>query len=276
MKNCCVLIPYFNAGESLLTSIESIDYSYCTPEVIVVDDGSKIIKAVDILNKYKGPLTIILVELKDNKGIEHALNKGLELHGSAYKFIARLDCGDICKNKRLEKQIKFLEQNPSCYLVGAWVDFVSMEGKQLYTVQHPAQYNLIKKLMYINTTFTHPTVVFRREILDSVGLYPTDAPAAEDYAYFFKIIKKHPASNIQESLIDCIVDPNGISTKKRKTQIRSRISVIIKNFTFNRYAFYGLARSAILLHTPRSFTVFLNVLLRQNRQSIYPLKNKTK
>ncbi|KAB0494587.1 glycosyltransferase [Pseudomonas vancouverensis] len=265
MKTCCVLIPYFNAGDSLLTSIASIDYNYCTPEVIVVDDGSKTIKAADILKKYNGPLKLILVELQDNKGIEHALNKGLELHGHAYKFIARLDCGDICKNNRLEKQIKFLEENPSYYLVGTWVDFINMEGNHLYTVQHPAEYRLIKKLMYINTTFTHPTVVFRSETLKSVGFYPTDAPAAEDYAYFFNIIKKHPASNIQESLIDCIIDPNGISTKKRKTQIRSRISVIVKNFNFNGYAIYGLIRSAMLLHTPRKFTVFLNMLLRPNQ-----------
>jgi len=265
MKKCCVLIPYYNAGDSLLDSLESIDHDYCDLEVVVVDDGSQIIKAADVIKSYQGPLPIKLVDLEKNQGIEHALNLGLELYGRDYEFIARLDCGDICKNNRFEKQIKFLEQNHSCYLVGAWVDFIDMHGEKLYTVQHPSNFETIKKRMFINATFTHPTVVFRSTVLDTVGFYPVDAPAAEDYAYFFKIIQKHHASNIQESLVNCIVDPNGISTKKRKTQIRSRMSVILKHFMFNRYAIYGLIRSAILLHTPRSFTVFLNMLLRPNR-----------
>lgn len=265
MKKCCVLIPYYNAGHSLIQAIESIDFDYIIPEIIVVDDGSEEVKAADILREYKGTLPIILLELKLNKGIEHALNHGLTLLGRDYEFIARLDCGDICKNNRFQKQLQFLEQNAHCYLVGSWVDFTDMDGQKLYTVAHTSDFELLKKKMFLNATFTHPTVIFRSQILDTIGLYPTDAPAAEDYAYFFKIIQKHYATNIQESLVSCTIDPNGISTKKRKTQIRSRMSVIINNFSFNRYAVYGLFRSALLLHTPRSFTIFLKTFLRSSR-----------
>lgn len=265
MKKCCVLIPYYNAGETLLSAIESIDYDYTLPDVIVVDDGSLTIKASDILKKYSGPLSIKLLEMSKNQGIEHALNHGLSVLGRDYEFIARLDCGDLCKNNRFNKQLQFMDNNPTCYLIGSWVDFIDLEGRKLYTVMHPSNFESIKKLMFINTTFTHPTVIFRSEILDTIGLYPTDAPAAEDYAYFFKIIQKYPASNIQESLVDCIIDPNGISTLKRKRQIKSRMEVIIKNFAMNKYAIYGLIRSAILLHTPRSFTIFLKTFFKSGR-----------
>lgn len=265
MKKCCVLIPYFNAGRSLIQTIESIDYEYNVPDIIVVDDGSQHIRAADILHEYKGELPIKLLELKLNQGIEHALNHGLTLLGRDYEFIARLDCGDTCKNNRFQKQLHFLDNNPNCYLVGSWVDFTDMDGHKLYTVAHTSDFEILKKKMFLNATFTHPTVIFRSEILDTIGLYPTDAPAAEDYAYFFKIIQKHYATNIQESLVSCTIDPNGISTKKRKMQIRSRMSVIIKNFSVNRYAIYGLFRSALLLHTPRNFTVFLKTFLRSKR-----------
>lgn len=263
MKKCCVLIPYYNAGESLLESIESIDYEYIKPDVIVVDDGSLVTKASTVLLKYEGPLTIKLLELEKNKGIEHALNHGLSTYAKDYEFIARLDCGDICQNNRFEKQVKYLEDNKSCYLIGSWVDFTDMDRNHLYTVKHPSNYDSIKNLMFLNATFTHPTVIFRNDVVESVGLYPTNYPAAEDYAYFFSIIKKHPASNIEESLVACTIDPNGISTKKRKTQIKSRLSVIIKNFTFNQYSVYGLFRSAVLLYTPRSFTVYLKQILKK-------------
>ncbi|MFJ3428867.1 glycosyltransferase [Pseudomonas fragi] len=265
MKKCCVLIPYYNAGHSLIQAIDSIDHDYITPDIIVVDDGSEQIKAADILREYKGVLPIKLLELKFNQGIEHALNHGLTVLGRDYEFIARLDCGDICKNNRFQKQLKFLEQNPHCFLVGSWVDFTDMDGQKLYTVAHASDFELLKKKMFLNATFTHPTVIFKSQVLDTIGLYPTDAPAAEDYAYFFKIIQKHYATNIQESLVSCTIDPNGISTKKRKTQIKSRMSVIIKHFTLNRYSIYGLFRSALLLYTPRSFTIFLKTFLRPSR-----------
>jgi len=263
MNKCCVLIPYYNAGNSLLEAIYSVDYDYIAPDIVIVDDGSLQITASSVIKQYQGPLSIKLLELNKNQGIEHALNHGLSIIGRDYEFIARLDCGDICKNHRFKKQISFLEENAECHLVGSWVDFVDMEGKKLYTLEHPHDYSTIKKLMFLNATFTHPSVIFRSKVLDTIGLYPTNAPAAEDYAYFFKIIKKHHASNIQESLIDCIIDPNGISTIKRKTQIRSRIAVIKTHFTFNKFAIYGLVRSSILLHTPRSFTVFIKTLLQR-------------
>ena len=255
---CCVLIPYFNAGESLLQSISSIDYSFYAPDIIVVDDGSEQKKASDVLISYKGPLSIKLLELKENQGIEHALNKGLELYGRSYEFIARLDCGDLCKNDRIQKQIQYLEKNPYCYLLGSWVDFIDTGGKFLFTLKHPSDFNIIRKKMFLNSTFTHPSVMFRSCLLDTVGSYPTDTPAAEDYAFFFNIIKHHKASNIQESLLDYIIDPNSISTTKRKKQIKSRIKIIIRNFELTPHTVYGLIRASILLYTPRDLTVFLN------------------
>lgn len=265
MKKCCILIPYFNAGQSLIDAIESIDYDYITPDVIIVDDGSEQIKASSILSKYKGTLPIKLLELSKNQGIEHALNHGLSSLGREYEFIARLDCGDLCTNNRIGKQIQYLEKNPLCYLLGSWVDFTNMKGEKLYTLHHPSDFSTIKKRMFLNATFTHPTVIFRSTILDSVGLYPTNTPAAEDYAYFFNIINKHSASNIQESLVSCTIDPNGISTKKRKIQIKSRIKIILNNFSMNKYAIYGLIRSVILLNTPRSFTIFLKRIIPSSK-----------
>ncbi|MCP9338561.1 glycosyltransferase [Stutzerimonas xanthomarina] len=264
MKQCCVLIPYFNDDDSLLTSIHSIDRISNGPDVIVVDDGSTNSKAIDIIPRYNGSLNIHLIELEKNQGIEHALNKGLEFCSKHYKYVARLDCGDTCKNSRIQKQINFLEQHPSYCLVGSWADFTDMTGNNMYTLRQPETHNQIKKAMFINAAFTHPSVMFRSSIIGSVGLYPTSYPAAEDYAYFFKIIKKHKTYNIQESLVNCTINPNGISSKKRKIQIKSRIRIILNNFDCSPIAFYGLFRSIFLLYTPRGFTVALKKILQKN------------
>lgn len=258
MKKCCVLIPYYNAGDSLLNSINSIDFSADEPEVLVVDDGSPTISASEILNRYEGPLRIHLVTLERNRGIEFALNAGLEWCSDKYEYIARLDCGDLCKGERISKQIFFLDENPQVMMVGAWVDYVNMKGERLFTHKPPVSYESIRKQMFINSTFVHPAVMLRSSFMNAVGKYPTEYPAAEDYALFFEIAERFPVRNIPEVLLDYEVDPSSISSTKRKRQIRSRIAVILKHFDFSLYAFYGLARSILLLYTSRRFIIFIN------------------
>lgn len=263
MKRCCVLIPYYNDGLSLIRSLESIERDGNHADVVVIDDGSNIFPADEVLQNYSAALDVTALRLDCNKGIEHALNKGLEYAIGRYEYIARLDCGDACKKSRLSKQIKFLDDNGSCQLVGSWVDFVNMGGEFLYTLKQPGFADSIRKQMFVNCAFTHPAVMFRSSLIREVGFYPLDRPAAEDYALFFKVVRMYETANIQESLVECEINPKGISSQKRRIQIRSRIRIIVDNFDFSFHAFYGLARSLALLYTPRNFTVFVKKTLQR-------------
>ena len=260
MKKCCLLIPYYNAGDALLRSIDSVDFLSDGPDILVVDDGSSRIAASEVLKKYSGKLEVYLVQLEFNKGIQFALNAGLEWCSDKYEYIARLDCGDLCKGGRISKQIRFLDENPEVMMVGAWVDYVDEKGEKIFTYKPPVSYESIRRKMFINSTFVHPAVMLRSCFMSVVGKYPTEYPAAEDYALFFEIIERFPAVNIPEVLLDYEVDPSSISSVKRNRQIRSRISIIIKHFDFSFYAFYGLIRSMILLFTSRNLIIFINRL----------------
>jgi len=265
MKKCCVLIPYYNAGSSLLRSIYSIDCLAEGPDVVVVDDGSEEITAASMIADYVGELDIHIITLGSNKGIEHALNAGIDWCIDKYQYVARLDCGDLCKGGRIVKQLDFLEQNPEIKMVGAWVDYVDKKGDRIFTLRPPVAYSDIKKEIFLNSTFVHPAVMFRADVFNAVGNYPLNYPAAEDYALFFDIVKKFPCSNIPDVLLDYEVDPNSISSTKRKRQIKSRIRVILRNFNFSGVAFYGLVRSVLLYYTPRKFTVFANSIRYRRR-----------
>lgn len=256
MRKCCVLIPFYNDGENLLDTINSIDGD---PDVIIVDDGSTT-PAIQITDQYTGILSLKIISLPFNSGIEHALNAGLKYCIDRYEYIARLDCGDKCKNNRIKKQLSYLEKNLDCCLLGSWVDFISESGKYLFTSKVPSENDEIRKKMYINSMFIHPSVIIRSSALKDIGMYPTNRKAAEDYALFFKFTKKCRTANLTESLLDYVVSPNSISTKKRKTQIISRIKVILDNFEIGIYPFYGIIRSLILLLIPRTVSILLRKL----------------
>jgi len=257
----CVLIPHYNNLRGLEISLSSI--SYIEPvDVLIVDDGSYIQPQQTILQKrFPHINNIILLNHSRNRGIEYVLNDGLRyIKESGYKYVARLDCGDVCLPERFYVQKRFLERNSDVYLVGSWVEFMDSHGKPLFVFKPPVASEKIQKMMFINNMFIHPSVMFRTELVESIGYYPTEYKNAEDYAYFFKITKKFKTENINRILLKCEVNPNGLSLRQRKQQIKSRLKVIMGNFDFSIYSFYGVVRNSFLYFVPYSLVKLLKQL----------------
>jgi len=165
--------------------------------------------------------------------------------------VARCDCGDVNAPNRFTRQVSFLKENPELLLVGSWVRFVSPSGELLFTFTPPTEHEQIRKFMFVNNAFAHPSVVFRAELVRKIGFYPTDAPGAEDYAYFFKAVKAGKTANLPEFLVTCVVNPEGISVKRRRRQLLTRLSVIASHFNDDPpRVLYGLMRNLPLLLLP--------------------------
>lgn len=258
MARCCVLIPYYEDGDELLHSITSIESS-SPVDVLVVDDGSRVRPAAGVLRRYTGPLSVAVIETSSNGGIAAALNQGIEELKGRYEYIARLDCADVCVNDRIDRQIRYLDGHPGCMLVGSWVEFVAPTGRYLYTMRHPADRAGIRRTMHVNCAFTHPSVMFRASVFDQVGDYPLTRPAAEDFALFLRITARYDVANIPLPLVRCTIDPDGISTRQRRRQLRSRIAILLEHFAPTPLAIYGLARAVVQLAVaPRGVTVIVN------------------
>lgn len=231
---------------------------------MVVDDGSNLKPEGNHLKYDNGFLKIITLE--KNLGIEYALNKGLAyIESLGYDYVGRLDCGDLCKANRFKIQLSFLKEHPKVALVGSWVNIIDEKGKFHYTFKHPTSHAELSKKIYFNSMFVHPSVVFKTSILKDIGYYPTKYKAAEDYAFFFKIIKHFQTANLDKILLDYVVDPNSISSKKRKIQVKSRIRIILKHFYIGYYPIYGLLRNTLLLLVSRNFTTALKKILYHKR-----------
>ena len=261
---CCVLIPYFDAGERLSRSLHSIDgLGEGTVDALVVDDGSARVPAQAALASYPVDGHVQVIELAENLGIARALNAGLARLLDRYEYVARLDCGDECLSERIAAQMAFLDANLDCAMVGSWVSFHRPDGRYLYTVQQPTHHESILRAMHVNNAFTHPAVMFRSAVLRQLGPYPCDREAAEDHAYFFDIAARHRVANLPEVHVRCLLDPHGISNRSRKRQIRSRIKVLLDHFDWRPISIYGLARALTQLWTPRSSTVLVRTILRR-------------
>jgi hypothetical protein len=257
-----LIVPHYNNPKGLEKSIASIDEKI-NIDIIIIDDGSHIKPNEEFIKQIYNCGHIFFEYIENNSGIGIALNRGLEIaFCKNYNYIGRLDCGDLYLKNKCSRQLEYLDNNKDIKLLGTWARVIDKNGLFLYELKHPSNFKEIKKKMYLNSVFLHPSVIFHSEILTTVGKYPIKYKrASQDYAFFFKIIKHFKAENLPEILIEYIFEPNSISTKSRTLQVYNRIRIILDNFYFGFYPLYGLLRNIILLSLSRNFTNSLKKIL---------------
>ena len=124
---------------------------------------------------------IKVIENKVNIGLIQSLNKTIERVNT--KYIARMDSDDISDIRRLEKEIKFIENNNQYVLVGSRANYINEKG--IYKTSH--FFGEVKQDMLIKfCVFFHPSLLIKTEILKKIGGYDNYI-RNEDYALYLKL-----------------------------------------------------------------------------------------
>jgi glycosyltransferase involved in cell wall biosynthesis len=253
-----LLIPYYNNLSGLVRSLQSISYDPARYALLIVDDGSsEILLDSDLDAHIPAELTVQIIRLPQNEGIARALNTGLHwLEGkNNFRYVARLDCGDLCVADRFTRQIGFLEQHPDIDLVGSWCLFKDFSTGLAYRYKTPTEHGRIERGMYFRNIFIHPTVIWRASVMKKAGIYPENFPYAEDYGFFYEILSKGKAAIIPEDLVIAEINRNGISLKFRKEQLKSRGRVVRQYGRNGVLRLMGMAKLYILRVIPYELLV---------------------
>lgn len=222
MKNpkVSVLLPTYNAANHISKAINSIlGQSFTDFELIVINDGSTD-NTGEILNKFSDPRIIILNQ--ENLGLPRALNNGIAVARGAY--LARQDADDISLAQRLEKQVAFLDTNPSHGLVGSWSYIIDPNCNTSRMHLHPTTNGCIQTKLLVNNQFVHSSVMIRAICLNVTGPYSEDPEhfPPEDYDLWLKMAKHFLVANLPEPLLYYTEIPTSISrTKEHLIQTRA-------------------------------------------------------
>ena len=184
-----VLLPFYNAEKTLSRAIKSIlQQTYSNFELLLINNNSED-QGVMIAEEYSKRDRRCLVIHEKKRGIVHALNRGLEV--AAGKYIARMDADDWSFPDRLERQVRFLNENPSCGLVAGKAEYVSpnpiTEGFARYVAWSNSISDsiVIHLRQFMESPIIHPTVTWRREVSDRFGTYRQGA-FPEDYELWLR------------------------------------------------------------------------------------------
>ncbi len=218
-----VIIPTFNRFPMLCEAIDSVlAQSFSDFELIVVDDGSSD-ETGSIGTRY-GPSIQYLFQ--GNQGVSAARNRGIER--ARGDFICFLDSDDLWLPHKLAVQYAAMIENPAepvSYTEEIWY----RRGVRVNPKKKHAKHGGWIFAQCLTLCLISPSsVMIRRNIFDSVGIFDEDLPVCEDYDLWLRISKDFPVRLIPDPLI---IKRNGH---------RGQLSA--SNWGFDRYRVQSVAQ----------------------------------
>lgn len=265
-----VVIPVYQDPGGVHASLISLGRAVypCSTTIIIVDDGSD---PALMLDAVPAGLDVRIVRQAVNAGIETALNRGFaEASALGIRYIARLDAGDRVTSDRFVLQYNILEAHPDIGIVGSSARFVDESGAVVFTVRPPMADSEIRGAMHINCCLLHPTVMIRVSALATLGsldaVYSRRYQAAEDYDLFFRILGVSNAINISQPLVDKVFSATGISRRRRRVQLLSRLKLQLRHFDLWRLSsLLGILATIGMMLIPETLVVMCKRLLGHSR-----------
>ncbi|MBE6915721.1 MAG: glycosyltransferase [Ruminococcaceae bacterium] len=195
-----VIMSVYNGETYLEEAIESVrNQTFRNWELIVINDCSTDSTA-EILAVFAAKDERIKVHPNEvNLKLPKSLNKAISLCEG--KYIARMDADDICLPTRLEKQYRFMEENPGVALSSCRFmtvkNGVYMSGGAGGRCDHEA---LRAMLLTINPIL-HPGVIAKAEVLKKFN-YDTTLTCTEDLELWTRLVLENQTIQI---LPECLL-----------------------------------------------------------------------
>ena len=194
-KKISIIMPSYNYAWCIKQAIDSVlRQDYKNWELIIVDDGSDD-KTKELVLSFSDER--IRYFFQENRGVSSARNKGvIESRGD---WIAFLDSDDCWKEKKLEKQLKFMENISS--IISHTQELWYRRGKILNQKKKHRKCagKLFEKSLEM-CSIGISTVMMRKSLFDDVGLFDESLPACEDYDMWLRVTSKYSVNLLDEEL----------------------------------------------------------------------------
>tara|TARA_Y100000768_G_scaffold382483_1_gene362912 strand:- start:1348 stop:2157 length:810 start_codon:yes stop_codon:yes gene_type:complete len=195
--------------EYINDSLNSIFKQTLIPdEIIIVLDGPILKQTESALNNFLKKSKIIkVVKLEKNMGHGDARRIGLE--NCTNKYVALMDCDDICIEDRFEKQINCFKNHKNLSVVGGTIlEFENSVENVVAMKVMPTSNSKIYSFAKSRCPFNQMTVMFnKKDVMDSGGYL--DWYCNEDYFLWIRMMqKKYIFCNISDPLVYVRVNDN--------------------------------------------------------------------
>lgn len=164
-----VIIPTYNAGaviDRCLTSV--VNQTHTNLQIICCDDCSSDDTYQKLLAWTEKDSRITVMQNEVNSRAAFSRNRCIKM--TEGKYVAQIDDDDYCEPDRIERQVRFLEDNPAYDFLGTGIyyfDENGVWGESEWEEDFAPQ----KEDFLFNAVFINPSMMYRREALEAVGGY---------------------------------------------------------------------------------------------------------
>ncbi len=253
-----ILMATYNRAHLIGKTIESLlSQTFKDWELIVPDDGSTD-NTSEVIKVWQKKLPrLIYVQNKINQGISKNYNSGLKLAKGEY--IAMIDDDDPwCDPKKLEKQIKFLDENKEYIGCGGGMIIVNLNHQELYRYLKPETDKQIRNRMLFGNPMANSTTLFRRASGEKVGWYDETTRYSGDRDFWLKMGTTGKLYNFPEYF--SYYTMSGLNTSIAQMRPHLKASLKIMRRYKNNYPHYF---SALILNWIQYLYAFLPNFIKQ-------------
>ena len=197
-----VAMSVYNGERFLAQAIESVlAQSFTDFELLILDDGSTDATRT-ILEDYATIDARIRPICRENRGLVASLNQLLA--ESRAPLVARMDADDICLPERFALQHAFLAANPDYGVVGCRCEDIDEHGDfwPVNAPPHPETHDgFLAAVDADRPLLCHPAVMYRREVVLSVGGYHAAFRHCEDLDLWLRLATVTHIGNLPEQLM---------------------------------------------------------------------------
>lgn len=209
-----ILICVNRVDEFFVRAIESLDkQTYQNFEIVLVGNtlSQKDQASLEVIVSSYPKVRTFLTNIKY---LTFSLNLGL--HHCQGSLVARMDADDIAYPRRVEKQVAFMEAHPDVDTCGTAYDLIDDNDQVIGAHTLPLSDKAIRHALYWKNPLGHPTVMFRRDAVKSLGGY-MGGLHAEDYDLWCRMALNTSVkfANLPEKLLGYRVFPTGLARKSK-------------------------------------------------------------
>lgn len=263
--NMCVWRPHEVYFPQAVRSI--LDQTFDDFELIIVEDPSETDGRAMIADLLGDPR---IRYVQNQNRTSFCRQKNLALTLSRAPLVAMMDADDVAEPERLEKQYQFLERNPSIAVLGTSLRIIDAQGNTIGFRSYPTSPVAVRKSLRRYNPIAHPSVMVRRDIIQSCGAYRDETFLAEDYDLWIRVMKSgHDLCSCPEYLLRYRVHTGAAKWAKLRQILKMTIYVKRQYFAneFDLGDRLRLASERLLLLLPSQWVywLFCAITYRRNR-----------
>lgn len=171
-------------------------------KIILIKDGILTPELESVISEWQEKLPLKVVGYKQNWGLAHALNYGLQFVDT--ELVARMDSDDIALPDRFEKQMQYFRTHKECEILGTGI--IEFYNSDTNLSSKKRKYPIISsketKTLFKGTPLAHPTLMIKTTLLKQFK-YSEDTSMNEDIELWFRLITSgHIIHNLSEPLLN--------------------------------------------------------------------------